>query len=255
MGDDGIAPARAQSYDPTVLRLLDLIAGLAALVSLAGFVWLHVGFADVVNPIRQPVSAYALDPVGEIGFAFGAIGMAVACGALALRYTHWALPRWLLVGSSVMYVLVVVFPTDSGVEVSSIAGEVHRYAAGAAFVAMTVLAAVLARGGNRRPITVLAIASAALLSVTTINTFVPGLADGGAWRGVPQRLLLAVHICFLLSLVVLSLRRTVSASARRLVGTVTNGSPMWGVANWPELVTTWASSFERDRRASSGSDS
>lgn len=239
--------------DSTVLRHLDLWACLAALVGIAGFAWLHLGFGDVVDPVRHPVSSYALDPVGEIGFAAGALGMAVACGALAVRFSTQPVLSRSLVGAAVMYVLVVVFPTDAGVDVSTVSGQIHRYAAGVAFVAMTLAAVATVRVlGRQRWVGFFAVASVALLLLTTVNTFLPELADGGAWRGVPQRLLLAVHLGFLLC-VVIAARRVESGQGR--VGAVTNGSPRWGVANWPDLMATWANSLDRDRRAVTGSDS
>ncbi|TQL76407.1 uncharacterized protein DUF998 [Stackebrandtia endophytica] len=250
-------------------RLVRRLAIAAALTALAGFGFLHGYLAEVVDPVRQPVSSYALTAPGEVGFAVGAIGMAVACGALALRFTRRAWICWPLVASSGMYVLVVLFPTDAGVAVSTVGGQIHRYAAGVAFVAVTVVAIVAAwrSARSQRMLRVAAGLAVLMLLVTTINTFLPELADGGAWRGVPQRALLVIHIGLFL---VLS-RRSIDRSNHRDVagprdggtrqlggegeGTSTNGAVRWGVANWPELMAMWANMRIRDSRATSESDS
>ncbi len=219
--------------DAALSRGLELVAGVSALVGLAAFFGLHVGFYDVVDPVRQPVSSYALVPFGEIGFAAGALGTAVACGALALRFDGDVLPRRLLLLSAGMYVLVVVCPTDTGVEVSSLSGQVHRYAAGVAFGVMTLLTVVMAVSRGGRSLRFFAGASVLLLVTTIVNTFLPGLADGGAWRGVPQRALLAVHIGFLLWLVISCCRDGLWDGATR------------GRADWAGGVWEWAEGSER----------
>ena len=158
---------------------------------LAGFAVLHLLMADVVDPLRDPVSAYALTQPGSALFAVGALGYALACLVLAVRTGLGGTVRWLLGVTGLMFVLVVLFPTDAGAEVSTVAGQVHRYAAGAAFVMLTLAGAGCAR--DRWTMPVLTTLSAAMLVVTALNTFAPWLADGGDWRGLPQRGLLVVH--------------------------------------------------------------
>gem|GEM_PF-3337474 len=247
-------------------------AAVAALIALAGFGFLHGYLAEVVDPVRQPVSSYALTEPGAIGFAVGALGMAAAGGALALRFAGRAWVCWPLIVSSAMYVLVVLFPTDAGVAVSTVGGQIHRYAAGVAFVAVTIVAMVAARRSGWL-LRVVAGSAVLMLLVTTVNTFLPQLADGGDWRGVPQRALLMIHIGLFLVLA----RRSVDRGTDRPVlpsppvaagseferqpgnrvvdGTSTNGMVKWGVANWPELMAMWAKSRNLDSRAVSGSDS
>ncbi|MGH8876405.1 MAG: DUF998 domain-containing protein [Stackebrandtia sp.] len=190
----------------TKTRLPTVAAILGACVGIASFATLHLLLAGTVDPLRDPVSAYALVPVGDGLFAAGALGYAVSCAVLALpgregarRYTA---ARALSAVTSVMFVLVVAFPTDAGPAVSSIGGQIHRYAAGAAFIGMTLLGFARSRpGGAARGWTaVLTGLSAATLLLTTVNTFAPGLADGGAWRGAPQRILLVIHAVMLIVL-------------------------------------------------------
>jgi hypothetical protein len=176
------------------------LRGLAAVAATAGitsFALLHVLMADIVDPLRQPVSSYALTQPGTTLFATGALGLAAACAILAgigaPRHTG---VRVLLALTSVMFVLVVMFRTDAGTDVSSIGGQVHRYAAGAAFVLLTLVGlwSTRHRSAPTGPaVTWLTVLSALILLVTTLNTFLPDLADGGQWRGLPQRVLLVVQ--------------------------------------------------------------
>ncbi|GAA4917404.1 uncharacterized protein DUF998 [Stackebrandtia albiflava] len=188
--------------DENMARMGGTATRIAAAVALAGFAFLHVAAADRVDPLRQPVSSYALGSPGDAVFAASAFAVAAACGLTALAFLGRSRPAvWGLSGAAVMYVLVVVFPTDAGVAVSTFAGQVHRYAAGAAFVGVTGVAvwlAVTCRGGRHGVVLRwLAIVSVVTLLITTVNTFLPWLADGGSWRGLPQRALLFVHIGFL----------------------------------------------------------
>lgn len=203
----------------TKTRVLAWTAVAGGATGLASFAALHLFMAGQVSPLRDPVSGYALAAPGSVLFPLGAFGFAVACAALAMNRARPPWPgvvrsgvvRPLLGAASVMFVLVVLFPTDSGVAVSSFGGQVHRYAAGAAFVLMTVVgyAGALRPGDarTRRWLVVLTAISAATLLVTTLNTFLPELADGGQWRGMPQRVLLVVQALMIFVMAAATARR------------------------------------------------
>jgi MFS-type transporter involved in bile tolerance (Atg22 family) len=95
--------------------------------------------------------------------------------------------------------------------------QIHRYTAGAAFVILTVVAALCAVRMKDadvpdwvRRATWWATALAALTFLTTtLNTFLPGFLDGGDWRGVGQRVLLVVLSALVWILVASSTRVTV----------------------------------------------
>lgn len=189
------------------------------LVSLVCFVMLHLLMADVVDPLQQPVSSYALISPGTELFGLGTMSIAGACVLLA--FVGLGVPgqnraRAMLAATSVMLTLVVVFRTDAGDTVSSIAGQIHRYAAGAAFVLVVLAAASMCReltgtAGDRRwgfwmwGLTVLSVAT---LLLTALNTFLPELAGGGDWRGLPQRALLLNQTLIVIVMGLVARRRT-----------------------------------------------
>ncbi|MGH8791928.1 MAG: DUF998 domain-containing protein [Stackebrandtia sp.] len=192
-------------------RFAGVAAVAGAVVGMASFGLMHVLMAEEVNPVRQPVSAYALASPGDALFVAGASGLAVACAALAVGGrgpARQASVRLLLAVTSAMLVLAAAFPTDSGVNVSTVGGQIHRYSAGAAFVLITLAGfAACVRGRRedvsaaaRRATMLLTVVCAATFLVTTVNTFLPELADGGQWRGLPQRVLLAAQSLLIVTL-------------------------------------------------------
>jgi hypothetical protein len=191
------------SRSPWLSRLA--IAG--GVVGIVSFTVMHLTMSEQVNPFRQPVSMYVLDFPGNVLFPLGVLGLAMSCLLLAVRgirpYRHIA-ARWLLAFASVMLVAVVVFRTDASEGVSSMVGEVHRYAAGASFTLLTSAGInICVRAGaewpSRWPMVLTAISSATLI-IITVNLFAPTLLEAAAWRGVPQRILLTVQAVLILLL-------------------------------------------------------
>ncbi|MCD0445642.1 DUF998 domain-containing protein [Glycomyces sp. A-F 0318] len=198
------------------------MSGVAA--SQAGFAVMHLAQSGAVDPVATPVSAYALTWPGVVLFPASVLGMALACAVLAGRGVGLAregLVRFLLGATAVTLVCAAVFRTGTPESGLTWWAQVHRYSAGAAFVLLTVAAAVCAARlrGTDAPAwarygtwwaTVLA---ALTFLTTTVNTFLPGLADGGDWRGVPQRVLLVVLSALLWILVANSNRAAAAVPA------------------------------------------
>ncbi|MGH8882096.1 MAG: DUF998 domain-containing protein, partial [Stackebrandtia sp.] len=214
-------------------------ASTCGVVAITSFAILHLVMAPQVDPLRQPVSSYALTGPGVVIFPLGALALAAACAILAVTGAGVARQhfiRWPLAIAAVMLVLVVVFRTDSTESVSSMAGEIHRWSAGAAFGLLTAAALATAwqsktAGLGRWP-TRLTIASLGLLLIIVANTFMPTLADGDAWRGLPQRLLLAVQSSFV---IVLALAARTGRVPRAVGSPVRDRAPIINTAphaNW-----------------------
>ena len=224
-------------------RAAELVATVCLVLSVASFALLHLTMSDVVNPVRTPVSMYALSFPGYVLFPTGTLGLALACAILAGRGV--GLPRdrfvrWLLAATALMLVLATVF--HSGTPQSGLTWEaqIHRYTAGAAFVLLTVVAGIctaLMREAGTAPAIrralwwVTALASLTFLT-TTINTFLPGIADGGDWRGVPQRVLLVV-LSALVGLLIANSGRALSPA-----GTTVRMAPQRDAVAAPALIAS-----------------
>ncbi|MGH8878408.1 MAG: DUF998 domain-containing protein [Stackebrandtia sp.] len=175
------------------------LAVIAGLVTIVTFVALHVMEAETISVFKDPVSTYVLTDVGAKLFALGSLGLAGSCVAVLFGpLGSEAVPRWALGGAVVFLLLVVGFDTDAGATVSTVGGYVHRYAAGAVFVLITV--AVIhtwrrQRGtAYGRVMGVILFANLVLLVVNWSGTYQPHILDGGQWRGIPQRLLLVILV-------------------------------------------------------------
>jgi hypothetical protein len=198
------------------------MAGVAA--SQAGFAVMHLTQGDAVDPVAIPVSAYAVTWPGVVLFPASVLALAAACAVLAGRGVGLAREgfiRFLLGGTALMLVCAAVFRTGTPESGLTWWAQIHRYTAGAAFVLLTVIAALCAvrmrqagapawvRHGTwwATAISVLTFAT------TTVNTFIPGFLDGGDWRGIPQRVLLVVLSTLLWFLVANSIRSAAPAAA------------------------------------------
>lgn len=197
----------ARRVDPVVPAWAPRLALVSTVVCVCAFAVVHLLTVGTVDPISQPVSVYALDQPGTILFGLGTLSMAAACAALAaggLGFAGEATTRRLLGATAAMLALVVAFPTDRSDVVTSMVGEVHRWSASAAFVLITVVGwsagRRVAAGPWRRALTLLAVCSALALLTTAANTFLPGVADGDQWRGMPQRVLLAIQAVLIVTL-------------------------------------------------------
>ncbi|WP_100449203.1 DUF998 domain-containing protein [Glycomyces xiaoerkulensis] len=191
-------------------------AGVA--VGALSFAIMHLTQSAQVDPVRSPVSSYALAFPGAVLFPTGVLGLALACAILAGRGV--GLPsdrsiRILLGVTVVMLVGAAVFRTGTAESGLTVGAQIHRYTAGAAFVMLTVVAGLAALRmreaaappGVRRATLGAALISASMFAVTTVNTFLPDLADGGQWRGIPQRVLLMALSVLVWTLIVNSSRR------------------------------------------------
>ncbi|MEU5875508.1 DUF998 domain-containing protein [Glycomyces sp. NPDC047369] len=191
------------------------MSGIAA--SQAGFAVMHLTQAHDVDPVAIPVSAYAVTWPGVLLFPLSVIALAATCFILAMRGVGLAregFVRFLLGATAVMLVCAAVFRTGTPESGLTWWAQIHRYSAGAAFVLLTVVAGICAARMRHadapawvRHGTWWATVLAALTFLTTtVNTFLPGVLDGGDWRGIPQRVLLVVLSSLLWFLVANSIR-------------------------------------------------
>lgn len=198
------------------------MSGVAA--SQAGFAVMHLTQSDAVDPVAVPVSSYAVTWPGIVLFPASVIALAAACAVLAGRGVGLAREgfiRLLLGATAVMLFCAAVFRTGTPESGLTWWAQIHRYTAGAAFVLLTVVAALCAVRMREagapawvRHGTWWATALAALTFLTTtVNTFLPGFLDGGDWRGIPQRVLLVVLSTLLWFLVANSIRAAVPVPA------------------------------------------
>ncbi|MCC3765645.1 DUF998 domain-containing protein [Glycomyces sp. TRM65418] len=177
------------------------MAGVAA--GQAGFAVMHLTQSDTVDPVATPVSSYAVTWPGVLLFPASVLSLALACAILAGRGVGLAREgciRFLLGATAVMLVGAAVFRTGTPESGLTWWAQVHRYTAGAAFVMLTVVAALCAvrmkdadvpEWVRRGTWWVTALAASTFLT-TTVNTFLPAFLDGGDWRGAGQRVLLVV---------------------------------------------------------------
>lgn len=171
------------------------LAVAAGVFTVAVLVILHVILADTVRVNIDPVSVYAINTEGVLLFDLACMSIAAACVSVLFgNMGSEPVPRWCLAGSAVSLLFVVGFDTDAGMTVSTIGGYVHRYAAGVVFVLVTVATAHMWRrlsgSGLGRTLGILSFLNIVLLILNVTGTYLPDLANGGQWRGIPQRLLL-----------------------------------------------------------------
>ncbi|GAA2320352.1 hypothetical protein GCM10009853_093070 [Glycomyces scopariae] len=194
------------------------MAGVAA--AQAGFAVMHLTQSDAVDPVAIPVSAYAVTWPGVLLFPASVLALAAACAVLAGRgvgLDRDGFIRFLLGGTALMLVCAAVFRTGTPESGLTWWAQIHRYTAGAAFVLLTVVAALCAirmrQAGApawvRHGTWWATVLSVATFATTTVNTFLPGFLDGGDWRGIPQRVLLVVLSTLLWFLVANSIRAAV----------------------------------------------
>jgi hypothetical protein len=203
-------------------RAAEVTAAAAVAASQAGFAIMHLTQADSVDPIATPVSSYALTWPGILLFPASVLALALACAILAGRGV--GLPRegfirFLLGATAVMLLCAAIFRTGTPESGLTWWAQIHRYTAGAAFVLLTVVAALCAARMKDADVPdwvrrgtwwVTALAALTFLT-TTVNTFLPGFLNGGEWRGVGQRVLLVVLSALVWILVANSSRTTIPA--------------------------------------------
>ncbi|MDN3243494.1 DUF998 domain-containing protein [Glycomyces tritici] len=203
-------------------------AGVTAMAAVAasqtGFAVMHLTQSDAVDPVATPVSSYAVTWPGIVLFPASVLALALACAILAGRGVGLARDgriRFLLGATSVMLLCAAVFRTGTPESGLTWWAQIHRYTAGAAFVLLTVVAALCAlrmrdaevpEWVRRGTWWVTGLAALTFLT-TTANTFLPGFLNGGEWRGLGQRVLLVVLSALVWMLVANSIRAMVPAGA------------------------------------------
>jgi hypothetical protein len=217
-------------------RAAEVTAMAAVAASQAGFAVMHLTQFHQVNTVATPVSSYALTWPGIVLFPVSVLSLALACAILAGRGVGLAREgfiRFLLGSTAVMLLCAAIFRTGTPESGLTWWAQIHRYTAGAAFVMLTVVAALCAARMKETDVpdwvrrgTWWATAMAALMFLTTTaNTFLPKVLDGGDWRGIPQRVLLVVLSALVWILIANTSRATIPAStetpAMAPVGTTT----------------------------------
>ncbi len=140
--------ASAEVVAPVALGFTGL--GFAAVF----FVVLHVLAPTSLNPMREPMSDYALAngvgwmfPVAAGFVAVGGAGATLGLARAGLLGTGWL--RWTMTVIVISAIGTAVFPTDEDFPLS-LTAEIHRYAAVTLFVAVPIAAvlAATARGAD-----------------------------------------------------------------------------------------------------------
>ncbi|WP_034268643.1 DUF998 domain-containing protein [Haloechinothrix halophila] len=166
------------------------------------FVVLHALAPASLNPLREPMSDYALaDGVGwmfPVGVGFIAIGGAGATLGLArsgLLGTGWL--RWAMTVIVTSAIGTAVFPTDEDFPLS-LTAEIHRYAAITLFVAVPV-AAMLAATAHGHDAWLLAtgLVATGLLVVFLLSHLAVMPQALQDLRGLFQRVLVVVDLAIL----------------------------------------------------------
>jgi len=227
-------------------RAAETTAMAAVAASQAGFAVMHLTQADAVDPVATPVSSYALTWPGIVLFPASVLALALACAILAGRGVGLAREgfiRFLLGSTAVMLLCAAIFRTGTPESGLTWWAQIHRYTAGAAFVLLTVVAALCAVRMKDADVpdwvrrgTWWATALAALTFLTTtVNTFLPGFLDGGDWRGIGQRVLLVVLSALVWILVANSTRVAIPTATLATVPAAPEAAPA-GVDAVPVLA-------------------
>lgn len=182
----------------------------------------HLTQPNLVDPVRQTISEYALAPRAEGSFALsamllmaGSVMVLVELVGLGLRPGSW--PMVLLVTWCVALPVLVMFKTNPGTEMT-VSGMIHRYAA--VLLVASMPAAMLGLGRSLRA----SLASAArwlttlgwislgvlvALVVWQVPVLFPATAaDMPVLNGLIQRVAMGADIAAMAVLAIVLLRRT-----------------------------------------------
>ncbi|MGH3468429.1 MAG: DUF998 domain-containing protein [Thermocrispum sp.] len=193
-------------------RFLGTVGAAGAL----GFmVLLHVFAGARIEPVTSTLSnaVFApgvgwMFPAGVLSMALAGLGAVIILRASSLRAGSLAT---LAVGVTAVGLLVVaLFPTDP-VGTGSLSAQIHRYAAAVVMVAVPVAALRVASAlplhtAGRRMLRAAAVMTLAVVLVTGVAIFLPGVFDPA--RGLIQRFLLLSELVVLALLVYLPARAT-----------------------------------------------
>lgn len=197
---------------PSTAALGSAVGFVGAAGALGFMVLLHVLAGDRLEPVTATLSNAVFAP--EVGWMFpaGVLSMALAgVGALVSLRASSLRPGWLVTLAvsltALGLVLVALFPTDP-VGASSLSAQVHRYAAAVVMVAVPVaalrVAAVLPPQTGRKTLQLAAAVTLAVVLVTGVAIFLPGVFDPA--RGLIQRFLLLSELLVVALLVHLPAR-------------------------------------------------
>jgi hypothetical protein len=117
---------------------------------------LHVSGTGSIAPMTDVISDYVFLPGGYALLGAAAVGLAVACLALATGLRQAGLPRprvpaALFVSAAVALVLVAVFPTHPAGTSPGMVSTVHRAAGGWVFAVLPLAAWLVARRARSVP--------------------------------------------------------------------------------------------------------
>ncbi|MPY97516.1 MAG: DUF998 domain-containing protein [Actinophytocola sp.] len=195
-GTHVVGRASADVVAPVALGFTGL--GFAAVF----FVVLHALAPASLNPLREPMSDYALaDSVGwmfpvAVGFiAVGGAGATFGLARAGLLGTGWL--RWAMTVIVISAIGTAVFPTDEGLPLS-LTAEIHRYAAVTLFVAVPIAAmlAATARGHDAWLLATGLVATGLLVAFLLSHLAVMPQAMQDL-RGLFQRVLVVVDLAIL----------------------------------------------------------
>lgn len=172
-------------------------------LSAAFMAGLHVVASGRINPLESPLSGYVF--VDGYGWMFGASVVGMAVGGLgvliSLRGTALpsrGLPRLALVLAAVCCLLVALFPTNKAGPLT-LSAEIHRYAAGVAFVCVPIAALLVAAhlsgsGGPSRWLRRTALGTALLLAMFLTSHFGVLPEEVRQLSGLFQRIMFALQL-------------------------------------------------------------
>lgn len=200
---------------PSGLSTGRLLGTVGAVGALGFMLLLHLFAGASIEPVTSTLSNAVFAP--HVGWMFpaGVLSMAVAgVGAVLCLRASGLNPGWLatlavwLTASGL--VLVALFPTDP-VGAGSLSAQIHRYAAAVVMVAVPVAAlrvACVLPSAARRALRAVALLTIAVVLVTGVAIFLPGVFDPA--RGLIQRFLLLSELLVLALLVHLPARARLS---------------------------------------------
>jgi hypothetical protein len=128
----------------------------SVIVALLPLGFLHVSGSGSIDPLTAVIRDYVFQPGGYALLGAAAIGLAVACVALATGLRRADLPAarvptLLFVSAAVALVLVAVFPTHTPGTSPGLVSTVHRAAGGWAFTVLPLAAWLVARRARSAP--------------------------------------------------------------------------------------------------------
>lgn len=174
--------------------------------------YLNIALVQQVSPIFDPVSDYV--HYNGVAFVLSVLllmsgGFAVATGLTRAGVPHSGLVKVLFGLWFVGLALVAVFPGNPSVDVSTVAGEIHRFVGAVFLTSLPVACWLLARSLRDHPVwmvTASRLRGVAVVGVLTATSF--GVAQFVTWlpQGLLERFALAAEVALVVVLA-LTIRR------------------------------------------------